>query len=122
VVCDRFYDSTTAYQGYGRNLPLDEIRSLNRFSTAGTTPDLTLFVDVDPDEIKQRKIRAGHRPDRMERSGDLFFRMVADGYRRIARAEPDRVVVVEGMGSIEDTHALIWEHVEKKLSGTRSSP
>ena len=81
VVCDRFYDSTTAYQGYGRNLPLDEIRTLNRLCTAGTTPDLTLFVDVDPDEIKQRKIRAGLKPDRMERSGDVFFRMRSEERR-----------------------------------------
>lgn len=121
VVCDRFYDSTTAYQGYGRNLPLDEIRSLNRFSTAGTTPDLTLFVDVDPGEIRQRKIRAGHKPDRMESSGDHFFRMVAEGYRRIAREEPERVVVIGGMGSVEETHAEIWKHVEKHLPATRST-
>jgi len=121
VVCDRFYDSTTAYQGYGRNLPLDEIRSLNRFSTAGTTPDLTLFVDVEPAEIKQRKIRAGQTPDRMEQSGDVFFRKVAEGYRRIARDEPERVVVIGGMGTIEETHADIWKHVERILSGTRSA-
>ncbi len=121
VVCDRFFDSTTAYQGYGRNLPLGEIRSLNRFSTAGTTPDLTLFVDVDPDEIMQRKIRAGQEPDRMERSGDVFFRMVAEGYRTIARDEPERVVVIGGMGTIEETHEKIWKHVERILSGTRSA-
>ncbi|HLB00243.1 MAG TPA: dTMP kinase [Bacteroidota bacterium] len=121
VVCDRFYDSTTAYQGYGRNLPLDEIRTLNRLCTAGTTPDLTLFVDVDPDEIKQRKIRAGLKPDRMERSGDVFFRMVVDGYRRIARDEPDRLAVVPGHGPIAQIHEEIWKHVERKLSGTRST-
>jgi len=120
VICDRFYDSTTAYQGYGRNLPLDEIRSLNRFSTAGTTPDLTLFVDVEPGEIKQRKIRAGIKPDRMERSGDIFFKMVTEGYRKIAHEEPDRVIVVAGMGSIDETHAVIWKLVEKILPGTRS--
>jgi len=120
VICDRFYDSTTAYQGYGRKLPLDEIRSLNRFSTSGTTPDLTLFVDVDPGEIRQRKIRAGQAPDRIESSGDDFFTLVAEGYRAIARDEPGRVAVVAGNGSIEETHAGIWKHVERVLSGERS--
>ena len=116
VVCDRFYDSTTAYQGYGRDLPLDGVKTINRFCTAGTTPDLTLFVDVGPEEIRQRKLRAGHAPDRMERSGDTFYEKVVHGYREIAREEPGRVVVIAGNGSVEETHEAIWREIEKKLT------
>jgi dTMP kinase len=109
VVCDRFYDSTTAYQGYGRGLPLDDVRALHRFCTQGTTPDLTLFVDVDASEIRARKEKAGHDPDRMESAGEDFFRRVAEGYREIAREEPGRVVVVDGSGPIGRTHETIWK-------------
>lgn len=116
VVCDRFYDSTTAYQGYGRDLPLPDVRAINDFSTSGTTPDLTLFVDVNPEEIRRRKLKSGDAPDRMERSGDAFYDKVVDGYRRIAAGEPDRVVVIAGSGPVEHTHAAIWGVIEKKLN------
>ncbi len=116
VVCDRFYDSTTAYQGYGRDLPLGQVGTINAFSTSGTTPDLTLFVDVEPDEIRRRKLKAGGVPDRMERSGDAFYEKVIGGYRRIAAEEPGRVVVVAGSGPVEQTHAAIWAEIEKRLN------
>ncbi len=116
VVCDRFYDSTTAYQGYGRNLPLPQVRTINAFSTSGTTPDLTLFVDVGPEEIRRRRLTSGDAPDRMERSGDAFYDKVIDGYRRIALEEPERVVVIGGSGPVEQTHAAIWSAIEKKLN------
>ena len=116
VVCDRFYDSTTAYQGYGRSLPLDAVKAVNAFAATGTLPDLTVFVDVNPGEIRRRKLQEGHSPDRMEDSGDDFFERVARGYREIARAEPSRVVVVSGDGTIDGTHAAIWEHIERRLT------
>ena len=119
VVCDRFYDSTTAYQGYGRDLPLPEVRAVNAFASGGTTPDLTLFVDVDPGEIRLRRMKAGGAPDRMERSGDSFFAKVAEGYRQIARDEPGRVVVIPGNGSVGETHAAVWAEIDRKLNITR---
>lgn len=121
VVCDRFYDSTTAYQGYGRGLPLPDIRALHRFCTQGTTPDLTLFVDVDPSEIRARKEKAGHTPDRMESAGEEFFRRVVAGYHEIARQEPDRVVVVDGSGPVGDTGETVWTHIREKLHKAGSS-
>lgn len=116
VVCDRFHDSTTAYQGYGRDLPLTEVRAINAFSTAGATPDLTLIVEVDPAEIRRRRAAAGAEPDRMERSGDDFYRKVAEGYRKIAAEDPARVVVVPGEGAVEATHAAIWSVIETRLT------
>jgi dTMP kinase len=115
VVCDRFYDSTTAYQGYGRSLPLDAVKAVNAFASGGTAPDLTLFVDVDPEEIRRRKMKDGHTPDRMEQSGEEFYAKVVRGYREIARAEPSRVAVVSGDGTIEQTHGAIWAHIEQRL-------
>ena len=121
VVCDRFYDSTTAYQGYGRDLPLDDVRTINRFTTAGTTPGLTLFVDVTPEQIRRRKLRDGQAPDRMERSGDAFYEKVAEGYRQIAREEPGRVVVIAGDGTVEETHEAVWREIGKKLTIIRDT-
>lgn len=116
VVCDRFYDSTTAYQGYGRSLPLDAVKAVNAFASGGTAPGLTLFVDVDPEEIRRRKAKDGHTPDRMERSGEEFYARVLGGYREIARAEPSRVVIVNGDGAIEETHAAVWAEIEQRLT------
>jgi dTMP kinase len=116
VVCDRFYDSTTAYQGYGRTLPLDAVKAVNAFAAGSTVPDLTLFVDVDPEEIRRRRLKDGDAPDRMEQSGDDFYEKVVRGYREIARSEPSRVAVVNGDGAIERTHAAIWAHIEQRLT------
>jgi dTMP kinase len=116
VVCDRFYDSTTAYQGYGRSLPLDSVKAVNAFASGGTVPDLTLFVDVDPAEIGRRKAANGHTPDRMEQSGEDFYAKVLHGYREIARAEPSRVVLVHGDGTIDQTHAAVWAEIERRLN------
>jgi dTMP kinase len=116
VICDRFYDSTTAYQGYGRDLPIAEVTAINEFTTAGTTPDLTLFVDVGAEEILRRKRKAGHAPDRMERSGDAFYEKVLAGYRDIARKEPGRVAIITGDGSVEETHAAVWARIEEILT------
>jgi dTMP kinase len=116
VVCDRFYDSTTAYQGYGRSLPLDAVKAVNAFASGGTVPDLTLFVDVGPLELGRRKARQGQTPDRMEESGDDFYAKVLIGYREIAGAEPSRVVIVSGDGTVEETHAAVWAKIEQRLN------
>ena len=101
VVCDRFYDSTTAYQGYGRGLDLGAIATVNALATAGTVPDLTLLVDVTVDEVIRRKRAAGAPADRMEGGGRQLFERVRNGYLAIAREHPDRVRVVDGMRSVD---------------------
>jgi dTMP kinase len=102
VVCDRFYDSTTAYQGYGRGLDLDAVRRINAIATAGREPDLTVLVDITVGEIEARKKASGKATDRMENAGREFYERVRNGYLTIARDNPERFVVVDGMRPVQD--------------------
>ena len=92
VLLDRFVDSSLAYQGAGRGLGVAEIAELNRFATAGVTPDLTLYVRVDPRTGAARRDGA----DRLEQAGESFFAAVAAAYDDIAAREPGRVIVLDG--------------------------
>lgn len=93
VMCDRYYDSTTAYQGHGRGLPLEHIAELNALATSGLTPDLTLLFDVDPVQGLERATR--HGSDRLESEDLAFHERVRAGFLEIARIEPERVRVVD---------------------------
>ncbi len=119
VVCDRYCDSTTAYQGYGRGLDLDAVRSINRFATQNTTPDLTIFVDIPVEEIERRKTTAGLSFDRMESSGREFYERVREGYNQLAHAEPGRWVTVDGTKPIPDIHENIWRIVGPTMRSTK---
>jgi dTMP kinase len=121
VICDRFYDSTTAYQGYGRGLKIEEVEVLNRIAVSGTLPALTLFIDVDLAELRRRRIAAGVTADRMEASGDTFYENVLNGYRAIVRSETQRVRRIDGMRSIDDIHSEIWQIVQTKFPQLRIS-
>jgi dTMP kinase len=100
VLCDRFYDSTTAYQGYGRGLPLDQIRALNDIATGGLAPHRTLLLDVDPVIGIERATRLG--ADRLEGETLAFHETVRTGFLAIASAEPERVRVIDANGSPEE--------------------
>ena len=115
VVCDRFHDSTTAYQGYGRGLDLDAVRSINAVATAGTEPDLTMLVDITVGEIEARKKASGGAPDRMENAGREFYERVRKGYLAIAREQPERFVVIDGMRNVDDIARDIRRAVEERL-------
>jgi dTMP kinase len=115
VVCDRFYDSTTAYQGYGRGLDLEAVRRINTVATAGTDPDLTLLVDIPVAEIEARKRASGSAPDRMENAGRAFYERVREGYLAIAREQPGRFVVVDGMRNVNAIALDIRRAVEERL-------
>lgn len=116
VVCDRYYDSTTAYQGHGRGIDLETVKRINHLATGGRDPDITFFVDIPVEEIERRKKRAGMSFDRMESSGKAFYERVRNGYREIARSESHRCVTVNGMPTVEEIARDIWQHVEKKLA------
>jgi dTMP kinase len=119
VLCDRFYDSTTAYQGYGRGLDLALVKSVIDFAVGDTRPDLTLFLHVSAEVSAERLLsRQSILPfirDRMEEGDRHFFARVAKGYDAIAAAEPGRVRVVDGAGTIEIVCAKIWEQVQPLL-------
>jgi len=112
VLCDRFYDSTIAYQGYGRQLNLDLVRAVIDFAVRETRPDLTLLLHV-PLKVSEarRAARAGNAPalrDRFEEADRAFFQRVEDGYLRIARAEPHRVKVIDATPGVETVAQVVW--------------
>lgn len=117
VLCDRFVDSTTAYQGYGRLLDLREVDLCNSLATHGVMPSVTFFIDVPYEEAQMRmQFHASPaEPDRMERSGRDFFERVRAGYLAIAEGEPQRFVIVNGVQDRDRIHAEIVAHMEERL-------
>jgi dTMP kinase len=95
VLLDRFVDSSLAYQGAGRGLGIEPVRAINEFATGGLAPDLTLLVRVDPGVGRERS-RGRAAPDRLELESDGFFDRIARAYDELARAEPQRIVTIDG--------------------------
>lgn len=115
VLCDRFYDSTTAYQGYGRKLDLKLVQKANELGSTGLVPDLTFIIDLDPDVAAQRKEISQTKKDRLEAEGQQFFERIACGYREIAFLEPGRVALVNGDQKVDKIHAEIYRVFQKKF-------
>jgi dTMP kinase len=113
VVTDRYAGSSLAYQGFGRGLPVDDVRRLSDWASAGLWPDLTVLLDVPLDEAASRQ--AGGRPDRLEAAGDEFHRRVTEGFRTLAAEDRDRWVVVDGTLGIDEVEAMIWSTVTDRL-------
>lgn len=111
VLCDRHTDSTVAYQGYGRELDIEQIKMLNNIATSGLKPDLTFIFDIDIDTAQKR---VGKNKDRMESAGIEFFKRVRNGYLEIAKQEPERVKVLDGSKSIETIHNELLEILRTK--------
>jgi dTMP kinase len=113
VICDRYYDSTTAYQGYGRGLDLEFIHKLNTFASVANVPDFTFYIDVTVDEsYKRRTAKAGHENDRLEAAGREFFERVRLGYLELAKSEP-RFKKIAGEAPVEAIHEDIISHIKK---------
>jgi dTMP kinase len=110
VICDRFTDSTLAYQGGGRGFPERLLRTLNDLTTDGRRPDLTLLLDL-PLTLSNR--RKGRVADRLESEKGQFYRRVRASYRRIARAEPRRVVTIDASGD----RAQVWQKIREAVDG-----
>ena len=125
VLCDRFTDSTEAYQGSGRRLGSEAVLKLHRVVCGDLQPDLTLLLDSNPHTSLNRARRRnerdtknsvhGHDENRFERETRAFFGRVHDGYMTIAKREHGRVVLVDARGTPAQTHQKIWEVVRKKL-------
>jgi dTMP kinase len=119
VLCDRFYDSTTAYQGYGRQLDLKRVQTVIDLAVGDTRPVLTLLLLVLPGlSERRRQARQSTMPpvrDRMEEADKDFFARVDEGYQIIAAAEPKRVRPIDAAGTVEETEAAIWKTVKPLL-------
>jgi len=119
VLCDRFYDSTTAYQGYGRQLDLQLVKAIIDVAVGETRPHLTLLL-VIPQTLSEQRLLARQSTmpfmrDRMEEADRSFFARVAQGYQAIAAAEPARVRQVDATGTVPGLARTIWELVEPLL-------
>jgi dTMP kinase len=102
VICDRFYDSTTAYQSYGRGLDLDKTIDFHNFTVDGAHPEKTIFLNLTLEESQKRI--AEKRKDRMELAGDEFFERVYQGFQELKDKYPERIIEIDGSKSIEDVH------------------
>lgn len=113
VVSDRSVYSTLAYQGYGRCLPIDEIRQINEWAMHSWWPDLVVLIDAPP-ELLERRMR-GRQLDRFEREGDEFHARVREGFKTMAAADPQHWVVIDGAGNMEEVGANIRRAVAERL-------
>lgn len=115
VVCDRFSDSTIAYQGYGRGLPIDTIRIANDFACDGLSPDLTLLLEVSPETARARRLAresaTNTSADRIESAGDEFHARLANGFSRLAEEFPERIRRIDANGGVEDVWENVWKFV-----------
>ena len=117
VLSDRFLDSSTVYQGIGRNLAPDPVQQINRFAVGNVMPDLTVVIDV-PTELSLARIRqrASDVPDRMERQNIDFYRKVREGYLVLARSMPERFIVIDGTASEDEVAKRIWASVKPRIA------
>lgn len=122
VICDRYFDSTTAYQGYGREIDLDFVRKLNKFVTKETVPNLTFLIDLDPELAQKRNRCKGQSFDRLEKEDIKFHERVRAGYLEIAGLSHNaaRLVVVPGNRPAREIQQEIQEHVLTRLHGSSS--
>ena len=112
VLCDRFYDSSLAYQGYGRGLDLAKVQRAIDLAVGETKPDITLLLDipleVSNERVSHRQSETGESNDQFDRSGDHFFKRVHDGFHALAKAEPQRIRIINANQSPDAVSDEIW--------------
>ena len=114
VIADRFFDSTTVYQGVARKLDGKIVAQLNALAVSDCIPDVTLVLDVDL-KTAQARMKGPRRPDRMEMQPEDFYQSVIEGYRNLAKAESKRVLLIDGSRSPEEIHGEIWEMLTSRF-------
>ena len=114
VVCDRYTDSTIAYQGYGRRLDIGRIKNINKLATGALKPDLSVLMDIPVDKGFARK--TGQEADRFEKEAKAFHQRVRKGYLKLAAEEPERWLVIDARLSKEKIKQIIWKKVSSLLS------
>ncbi len=113
VISDRFHDSSTAYQGYGRGIPLDAVFQIHKIAIGNTIPDITFIIDIPVEEAERRKaLNSNIELDRIEITKENFFERVRQGYFSIAKSEK-RFRILDGTLSIETLHRIIIEEIKK---------
>lgn len=115
VLCDRYADSTMAYQGYGRQLDLEALSQITAFATGGLKPDLTLLLDVDVETGLERRLKGGDEWNRMDQQTLDFHQRTREGYFKLAAADPGRWVRVDASGPTGQVAAAVWSIVVKAL-------
>jgi dTMP kinase len=116
VICDRFYDSTYVYQGLGRAIDMNIVEQLNQITVGPLKPDLTILLDLDAKiGIERAKSRQSGELDRIENESLDFFEAVREGYLALAKKETERFKIIDGLLSVDEIKAIIWETVENKL-------
>jgi dTMP kinase len=113
VLCDRFLDSTVAYQGYGNGVDLAAIHTIGRFATQGIQPDITFFFDID---AKKGLSRINRKKDRIERRAIGYHNKVRRGYAEIACKEPWRVKLIDASQSKEEIYKVVQKHIDRLLN------
>jgi dTMP kinase len=121
VISDRFFDSTSVYQGAARKLDRQFVDQLNAFATGECIPDITFVLDVDL-KMAQSRMQAPRRPDRMEQESPEFYERVREAYRELATREPGRVVMIDGSRSVDEIEDEIWRSVSKRFPTLSSYP
>lgn len=111
VILDRYYDSTTAYQGYGRGLDFNLVKMINKFATFSIVPDITFYLRISYELSLERRKAAS---DRMEQAVDDFFHRLIEGFDQIALENPDRVKVIDASQSIDTIFQAILSFINKK--------
>ena len=114
VICDRYYDSSSAYQGFGGKLDVKKVFEVNDFATSGITPDLTFFVKIPPQKAFARAAKR-HRLDRIENKTLAFYKRVNDGFKKIAAKNKKRFVMINGSQTVDEIHGQIIQIVNKKF-------
>lgn len=109
IIADRFFDSTTTYQGYGRNIDIGFIQKLNHFVTSGLTPFKTFFIDISPTEAERRSQLYDEKKDRMESESIEFYQKIRNGYLKLEENEPERFIKINGELPPEQIAEKIWD-------------
>jgi dTMP kinase len=115
VIADRFFDSTTAYQGSARNLDPSIVKQLNRFAVGDCIPDLTIILDIDMKTAQARMQEKPRKPDRMEQEPVEFYERVRQAYRQLAESESKRVVLINGSRAADQIEEEIWGIISSRF-------
>ncbi|WP_289108100.1 dTMP kinase [uncultured Dubosiella sp.] len=116
VLCDRFLDSSLAYQGIGRGLGIEEVERLNRFAIDDFMPDRTIFLAIDNETAMARMGRRGEK-NRLDREDDAFHQRVREGYEKLVLRDPERIVKIDASGSIEEVTDAAMKVIESVIYG-----